>query len=176
MLVVSIEDLGCVSSVKDVEFVFLEGQMGWQHAVKSGSERHDDRAGVRRFGNSPLAVSSGHAVGRKEAELGVIGLMRAGCGQDRDAISGGSRGQHCEVRHDFGGSWDEERTAGVHEIALGINVEKYERAFEHGSSPRIKVAACWVWLQATVSRIADWHDERLTTDQRSAYNRVGFPN
>ena len=37
-----------------------------------------------------------------------------------------------EVGHDLGRSGDVEGTTGLQEVALGINVEEYQGAFEHG--------------------------------------------
>ena len=62
-------------------------------------------SGTSRRRNSPLARRAGHAVGRELRELGVVGPMRAGGRQDRDAVADGELGQSCEVRRDLGRSW-----------------------------------------------------------------------
>ena len=88
-----------------------------------------------------------------------------------------------EVGHDLGRSWHVERTAGIHEVALGINVDEYERAFEHGLPTLHQLCGSLVsescrgtGRAGATGRIAQLPRERLTRAGKSAYNRGGWSN
>ena len=90
--------------------------------------------------SSPLARRAGHAVGRELQELGVVGPMRAGRRENWHVVADGKPGQSSEFHLDLARARDKEGPFGVHEVALGVDVEENKRACEHGLVPRLATA------------------------------------
>ena len=69
-------------------------------------------------------------------ELGIVAAMRASSRQDRYSVSSRELRESCQVWNDLARSSYVKRTILVHEVALGVDVEEYQGALEHGRVPR----------------------------------------
>jgi hypothetical protein len=81
-------------------------------------------------------------MGRELAQLGIVAAMGAGGRDDPDSVLYGELCQSCQVRNNLARSRDRERAVFVDEVALSVDIEEDEWAFEHGRYPRVALAIC----------------------------------
>ncbi len=124
-----------VGMAEDVERALLDRQvMGKAAEVERVGRQHLSPGPCRRR-DPLLAGSAGDAVGRKPAELGVVGHVRTRRGDDGNALRPGIGRQSHQVRQDGLRPGDEERPPRLEEIALGVNIEEDQGTVEHGKEP-----------------------------------------
>ena len=151
VLVVASDELVRVGSAEQVVLVFLQGEMRRQLAAQARSDRqnHGVRTGGRRQFAAGPACRPCSAVGTAGARDRQVRCEQA-VARIGIAVASRELRQPCEVGNDLARSRHVECTIRVHEVALGVDVEEDQGAFEHGRVPRFASANSWFPLLSCV--------------------------